>query len=311
MRIEHNGETMELNSAAELMEWVNERKRLFPTKQRIEEKKTEVQLRMEERKRIELETRAAAAAADPTSSFAKSLPGQRERPRDKDRDSKQKLRKPKDREPATTQQTRDDQHSAVPLQQSTISAEAQSEAGASNVVKESAVAVPDDELPVATTGVEETTVIEQQGGTNSASSEALQALEAALDLGPDMPEKMVAKQAESAESSSESSSSSSDSDDDAPEEVTSKHDGPVRVPPPNSERQNCGVFAKTGHCRFGARCKYKHVLSEQAQQKRSETGGTKRKSLFQRMVDHEREEENKLVLQAIKYLGGTGFFSKQ
>ena len=70
LQIEYNGETLSLDSPADLAEWLNERKRFFPTKQRVEEKKSEVQTRMDERRRIELETRAAAAAADPAGAMS-------------------------------------------------------------------------------------------------------------------------------------------------------------------------------------------------------------------------------------------------
>lgn len=303
---------------------------------------------MEERKRIERETRAAAAAADPASSLAKLLPGQRERVRDnKDRD-RQKQRKAKDQPsapipataavsaPAKQESGLEDARRELEMQMQKVQelqrllAESEKKAAdatngmsnedttasidshISNVA--SAVAAPDQAPPAAV-------LSEASTESGPKPDEALQALEAALDMLPE-PQAATAVQeavnppnpdndASSGEGSSSDSSSDSDDNDDAPEEETSKSQGPVRVPAPNSERSMCQAFSRTGHCRFGPKCRYRHAASEQTREKRSETGGSKRKTLFQRLVEQEREEENKLALQAIKHLGGIGFFSKK
>lgn len=294
-------------------------------------------MRMEERKRIEQETRAAAAAADPGSILAKSLPGQRDRAgREKERERKQKDRKPnlrneqQQRPAQKSESSLDDARRELEMQVQKVQelqrllAESEKKATAAGAAKEpttgeSSTADVDmrdvidapavEVIPPEPEVLQAAEVVEGEADVNPASSEALQALEAALDLGEEpYVEPAVPTQAADDESSS---SHSSDNDSDAPEEATSKHDGPVRVAPPNSERPPCSVFARTGQCRFGPKCRFKHVASEQTREKRSETGGAKRKTLFQRLVEQERDEENRVVLQAIKYLGGVGFFSKR
>ncbi|KAG9881030.1 hypothetical protein KCU94_g20128, partial [Aureobasidium melanogenum] len=63
LSFEFNGELSTLSSAADIAEWIEERKKLWPSKRRVEAKELEIQSRMEERRRIEQETRAAIASA--------------------------------------------------------------------------------------------------------------------------------------------------------------------------------------------------------------------------------------------------------
>ena len=63
LSFEFNGELSTLGSASDIAEWIEERKKRWPSKRRVEEKEQEVQSRMQERRRIEQETRAAIAVA--------------------------------------------------------------------------------------------------------------------------------------------------------------------------------------------------------------------------------------------------------
>ena len=63
LSFEFNGELSTLGSSADIAEWIEERKKRWPSKRRVEEKEQEVQSRMQERRRIEQETRAAIAVA--------------------------------------------------------------------------------------------------------------------------------------------------------------------------------------------------------------------------------------------------------
>jgi hypothetical protein len=63
LTFEFNGELSTLGSSADIAEWIEERKKRWPSKRRVEEKELEVQERMQERRRIEQETRAAIAVA--------------------------------------------------------------------------------------------------------------------------------------------------------------------------------------------------------------------------------------------------------
>ncbi|WEW58477.1 hypothetical protein PRK78_003945 [Emydomyces testavorans] len=117
-------------------------------------------------------------------------------------------------------------------------------------------------------------------------------------------------------SSSGSDSSSDDSDDDsAPEQMTSKRERPDRVlPPPRKSKQSCHEFLKTGKCRRGEHCRYMHKMPQQGGRGRlrDKGGGNEqqRRSLFQTLIEQQREDENQRVMQAISWLGERGILDE-
>lgn len=88
---------------------------------------------------------------------------------------------------------------------------------------------------------------------------------------------------------SSSESSSSDSDSEGPETATSRRLGPRKVPPPRKNdrrgRAVCRDFLRTGRCRRGTRCRWRHALPDRRQSKADEniTSRPERKSLHQRV----------------------------
>ncbi|PNS18555.1 hypothetical protein CAC42_5094 [Sphaceloma murrayae] len=110
----------------------------------------------------------------------------------------------------------------------------------------------------------------------------------------------------------EDGDSGSEGSDSAPEVQPSK---PTHEPPTSiiaATGRPCNFFQATGKCRYGKRCNFAHVrnLSVQSQDRkpdRKKPGQAERKTLYQRLVEQEVEAENKLALQAIKYLGNLGF----
>lgn len=350
MKVEYNGEVYDLTSPAELAEWIAERKKCYPTKRRVEEKKVEVQKRMEERKRIEEETRAAAAAADPLSGLARTLPPvPRERPRDREKD-RQKLwrqgdsatvkqefeastEKPSEPDGAPIQPSQGESldEARRELEKQMLKVQQLQELLAESEAKAAAMAggsTAENGLPQPMSVAETAPSPAKQGEKNDKLAEgeaggaALQALlnhlsepgqpnPEAVPLVTEVPEAEPKSPGALHEQPQGVPHDSDSSEDEAPEEATSKSNGPVRVPPPNSERRICQTFATTGRCKYGPKCKFKHVGSEATRVARNETAPTKRKTLFQRMVEQEREEENRIALLAIKHLGSVGFFSKR
>ena len=61
LTFEFNGEVAKLESQADIKAWIEERKRLWPSRRRIDQKNAEKQARIDERRRIEAETRASAS----------------------------------------------------------------------------------------------------------------------------------------------------------------------------------------------------------------------------------------------------------
>lgn len=118
---------------------------------------------------------------------------------------------------------------------------------------------------------------EENGATDSASSSEISL--SSDDLSDD----------DADTSSSGSSSSSSDSDAEGPETTSSRRKGPRKIPPPKrasrQEKALCRDFLRTGRCRRGRRCRWRHALPERAQRKEEEDTPfrVERKSLHQRV----------------------------
>ncbi|GAB7364967.1 hypothetical protein MBLNU230_g5751t1 [Neophaeotheca triangularis] len=132
-------------------------------------------------------------------------------------------------------------------------------------------------------------------------------------------------------SSSGSSNTDSDSDSDGPpEQSTSKNPAPK----PSSQESKvplCRYYVASGFCRDGVQCRYRHELPErgsgaalamEAERKRKEkvnqeqkpfivpVPGAKR-SITDRLVERQKEEEDVVALGVVKYLGEMGFFASK
>ncbi|CAD0105882.1 unnamed protein product [Aureobasidium uvarum] len=241
---EFNGELSTLGSAADIDEWIEERKKRWPSKRRVEEKEIEVQSRMEERRRIEQETRAAIASA----SGGEYQPVER-------RDDRQQRQM---RKPATERQARQNEGSTVEGTHKELELQVQKVDELQTLLAEKG----QDQGQTATERAEQAIDETEQAEQAAAATEDMNADQALKTPGQDI---------------AADDQHLSDSDSDAP---------------PKKPLRN-------SHIQFA----YKHDASS-GQEK------GKRKTLYQRLVEQEMDEENKLALQAIKYLGGVGFFSK-
>lgn len=91
------------------------------------------------------------------------------------------------------------------------------------------------------------------------------------------------------ETSSSGSPSSSGSDDGEPEAVSSRHSGPQKIAAPRRDDKQgkaiCRDFLRTGRCRRGERCRWRHALPDRKQKMAADTTITRpeRKSLHQRV----------------------------
>ncbi|KAI5268894.1 hypothetical protein E4T47_07497 [Aureobasidium subglaciale] len=287
LSFEFNGELSTLGSAADIAEWIEERRKRWPSKRRVEEKELEVQSRMEERRRIEQETRAAIASA----SGGEYQPVVRE-----DRQQRQM------RKPATERHARQAEVSTLEDTQKELAIQMQK-------VEELQKRLTERE------GAHDSTMTEAAGqamdNTQQPQQEALTTNTIIDQTSSNLPEQGA--HAELASPAAEQHLYESDSDA-PPEETTSKLSHPIRVPPPTAnikalpkqqqpETRYCVSFVNQGRCKFGNKCRFKHESGSGLEK-------GKRKTLYQRLVEQEVDEENRLALQAIKYLGGVGFFSK-
>lgn len=116
-----------------------------------------------------------------------------------------------------------------------------------------------------------------------------------------------------------SSSGSDSSDEDvAPEERTSKGGEPGIEPLKQGQSKYlCKYFLASGRCRSGASCRFKHELPKRGsgpvqtkEVANQPVGRVERVSLYQRLVEQERKNEEEAVLRAIINLGDKGILDQ-
>lgn len=263
LSFEFNGELATLKSATDIAEWIQERKKLWPSKRRVEEKQQEVQSRMDERKRIEQETRQAIAIA----SGGGYQPV--ERKDNQERSKPHRKSALQDDKQSEAGSTLEGTHGQLELQTQKVQ-ELQELQELSNS-KGQAQEVASDEQP-------------SNSGQHQASTVVAETIDA--NKGPENPVVTVPETMAEKTAPVPLNDPSSDSDSDsAPEEASSKLDKPLRVPPPpppqskphpkQNEPKQCISFANQGRCKFGDKCRYRHDASGSSQ--------GKRKTLYQRV----------------------------
>ena len=117
----------------------------------------------------------------------------------------------------------------------------------------------------------------------------------------------------SSDSDATSSSGSETDEDTAPDVATSKvESGSIAAEQATKVRQVCHFFAKHGRCKWGSRCKHRHEHTQATRAQKAKTGpvSTKRKGLWQVMVEKEQEEDSKKILHAIVALGRQGLLDE-
>ncbi|KAJ9492634.1 hypothetical protein VN97_g593 [Penicillium thymicola] len=115
----------------------------------------------------------------------------------------------------------------------------------------------------------------------------------------------------SSSASGSDSDSDSGSDDSAPEQITSRRTGPEQVPPPPREGKKsvCRYFARNGHCNRGDQCKFLHENDSERTSKakakpiEKKEKETKRKGLYQALLDRQRQDDDRRAMEAIAWLG--------
>ncbi|KAF2226582.1 hypothetical protein BDZ85DRAFT_316085 [Elsinoe ampelina] len=252
LKFEHNGEIITLETQADIMAWIQERKAGFATKHNIEQKLHARHARMEERRRIEQES------ADMLNSS---------------KSGKQPTHKA-----LSTSQVSAQKANTGPSNRADLLRKQLMEQKLSRQKEQEANSVP-------TPATEAAKNIDTGSEDGTPSDQSL---------------------------SSEDDSDSDVSNDSAPEEQTSKTTPASReLATPPTARQPCHYFQTRGLCRYGRNCHFEHVRDEsmtakQKKQKKQKENGSERKTLHQRLLEQQQDEEDKLALQAIRYLGNMG-----
>ena len=324
LTFEHNGEVMTLNNEADLAAWKEERRKQFPTTNRVSQKQDEAWRIGEERKRL----LAAVARLH-------------QAPRNRKSEVKTRsLREP----PKISEAT------AVPqiLNADTPDRETTDSHVAVSGIQEIEDPSEDVPMPLATPTTEDhpvtTTATDVHTDTNiiaSPQESALPQLKAdqprALP-GINMDETDDESDAEEAAATAEdvdiaapiegeaepSSDAESDSDDGPPEQVSSK---PRPSAASEARRPVCRYFSASGMCRDGDSCRFRHELSSKAPSARPaqpqpdrpafdrfapklDPKNDVKKSIFERLMEQEEQSDDRLALQVIKALGQAGLFKQ-
>jgi len=332
LTFEHNGELLTLTSAADLAAWKSERRKRWPTRQRMADRYDERREIGEERKRLlegayaynmpkfshtTLDNRRNIDLATDSSPVVPARPTQPE--------TATGLRNP---ETALDRAKRDVQERSKQLEnlrRKVAESEARNrEARAQKDHGTAAIA----ELPTTLEHPDHSTMPPD----NDIDSDPRPPLDEDNDAQTVVNDKEVVRAIgeDAAELSSIISSSSSsvvDSDDEPPEESSSKLTKPTTEV--NEDRPLCKYFAR-GHCSAGNACRFKHegpvqqgdgIAANQRQYGnadkpprsryldiQTEAPASRKKGIFERLLEQEQDEEDRFALKVIKYLGGAGFF---
>jgi hypothetical protein len=330
LTFEHNGEVMTLNNEADLAAWKEERRKQFPTNDRVSQKQDEAWRIGEERKRLlaavarlhqaprnrnaEVKTRSLREPPKITEEIVapelldtdmKDAPDQESEEPTPAVPSIQEIEEPLGDSTVATiaTSTITDQPDVA---QEPISYRAPS-TGAT--IHESRLQQLGLEEPRALPGI-------NMDDTDDESDAEVAAVDE--DIGAAAPRAPVEVEAEP--------SSDADSDNDGPPEQASSKPRPSAAS--DAQRPVCRYFAASGRCRDGDVCRFRHELSSRAPSARPaqpqpdkpaydrfapklDPKSNDRKSIFERLVEQEEQGDDRLALQVIKALGQTGFFRQQ
>jgi len=324
LQFEYKGQTSSLNTPAEIAAWIGERRRRWPTEAKREIARKEAE---EKRKKWEAEKAARLEA-----SRAAAKARQEERQKQKHEREKSQVRQKLIREQiqkaktaATLQEDQGQTQNAAQLKAEKLRRKAEKIAAQ---LKKAEEALQRQDLQQRQPTVEVyPTEQEEDVDLDNLLAKVDQAAEAqangieldnsdagSLNSEPDSANALApAVVAADDTSSSGSSDTDSDSDSDSsPEQLSTKRDGPERIHQPARKaipdtRPLCSNFAKSGRCKFGRRCHYRHEKSDRKAVQVKESGiGNRRKGLYQVMVEKEQEEERKNALRVIIALGDAG-----
>ncbi|KAK5127214.1 hypothetical protein LTR85_008576 [Meristemomyces frigidus] len=314
LTFEHNGIVMSLKSTADIAAWQEERRRNWPTRARMTEREAERRRVGEERRRLLAGSAALESAAALPTPRARRGSGKTQR------FSQEHMEKPHSAEPVH------------PVQQE-LKPESKIEKARRNLTEQTAkldalrkrVASGEASLQKARSAQEERDIeamkLMVDGSLSRDGKVAAQSPQG--DVADDASDPSEV-QSDSSVLTSDSSVGLDSDDDGPPEEATSK---PPTANAGGSQQLLCKFYVASGYCRDGDACRFKHELpprgttsamqpQQRPQQPRAEvapkldySATADKKSIYQRLMEQQQEEEDRLALQVIKHLGKAGFFS--
>lgn len=296
LQFTYKGRTSTLQTPEEIAAWIEERKKRYPTKARIEEKKKAME---EARKQKEMQREEARRQQKEARAQKERAKSERKEQRDESTDpidaavkaklKAEKLRKKLIKEEKRVAKAEADAErarlKAEALQQSLAAKSDETGPDASENPGGDSSQAADTALPgsdAAHPAVNGTDGVQADGNQETDNNQnGLTHSHATATAGaePSVPSSPGASDTSDETSSSGSDLSSSDSDDDsdededdedddsAPEEISSRREGPERVPAPSRDSRQkkkglCRHFARKGRCSRGDRCRFAHELTE-------------------------------------------------
>ncbi|KAI9843730.1 MAG: hypothetical protein M1838_002493 [Thelocarpon superellum] len=355
LQFEYKGQTSTLGSAAEICAWIEERKKRFPTKKRVEEKKAERERRVQEAQRIRTEAlraknkskqseRAGASVAE-ASGETKRIKGAAgaDAAREKREKLRKKLKKQKrqlaklDAELAKTDESKDAEPEASRRKrkhEEEINGvdEGKKQSGATQEDEEK-IGEEDNPTPSLILSPPEMT---SKPPEPEVETQAVEKMDESVSMSSGVSiSSLTDSEDETSSSDASSSSPSSSSDDEAPDESSTRRTGPDKAAVRQGEKsgQICRRFLQTGRCSYSEKrggCRFLHELPKhhsKGQGQRDSTIGDEsgtarqagkkgtrvkqqRKSLYQRMLENDREKEDTLVVRAIRHLAEHGLLDE-
>ncbi|GIJ90753.1 hypothetical protein Asppvi_009715 [Aspergillus pseudoviridinutans] len=319
LRFTYKGRTATLQSPTDIAAWIEERKKRFPTQAKVEEKKKamdEAKKAREEalnKKKIERQEQRQAqkvandkpeSVIDPADAAAKA-----KRKADK---LQRKLLKEQERVAKAEADAERARLKVEKLQKVAMEARRGSESATQkNESQASEVQIVSSKGNDSETGAvpDESSIAPMASGTMVTTTEPGDSKEsrnegsaASFSDGSDSTDW-------TSSSGSEISSDSDESgDDSAPDEVSSRREGPERVAPPPrvNKKKVCRHFARNGRCLHGEKCHFLHELPERgAKAKPVEKKG--RRGLFQALIERQKDDEDRRAMEVIVWLGDNGF----
>ncbi|PWY72504.1 hypothetical protein BO94DRAFT_475767 [Aspergillus sclerotioniger CBS 115572] len=326
LQITYRGKTATLQSQEDIAAWIKERRKRYPTQARVEEKKKA----MEEAKKARQE---AQRQRDLRKQELKRAQKDGRNRKEHDKQTKEQPADPMDAAAKAKQKADKLRRKLMKEEKRVAKAEADAERariraeelqkGSTDANVDKSLATPEAQAqpngpdPESKSGKPASTAAE---GSEINHCDTTPATDIKSDTGKSeetregdglsVPSSEISDSSDwTSSSGSDSSSDDSDSDDDsAPEEASSRREGPERLPPParDSKKKVCRHFARNGRCARGQNCRFLHEAPERAS-KAKPTEPQGRKGLLQALLERQKGEEDRKVMEAIAWLGENGF----
>ncbi|KAL4883653.1 hypothetical protein BJY04DRAFT_22524 [Aspergillus karnatakaensis] len=304
LQVTYKGRTAKLQTSAEIAAWIEERKKRFPTQAKIEERKKAMDEAKKAKQEAQQKQKEARKQATARNKKEREQPRQKEPPRETldpaDAAAKAKQKAEKLRRKLMKEEKRI----------------AQAEADAARARKETQPGSLEATDTPTTEKADDANHALLSTGAEDASQAQQTSEKQDYTHGGQVDSDSVSEMSDSSDwtssSGSDLSSDSDPSDDNsAPEQATSRREGPERVPPParDEKKKVCRNFARSGRCPRGKTCKFLHEKSERAvKPKPAEPQG--RKGLLQALLDRQKEDENRKLMETIVWLGENGLLDE-